>query len=294
MADNGAGAGAGAGDGGAGAGGQGAGAGAGAGAAAEVAWHANLPTELATSPSITKFPNTKEGFSQLAKGYTELERVMSNEKIPVPKGPDDKVAIDLFRKAFKIPEKAEGYGLPDVEIPASLKGLAFDKNAFATVVHGQNLTGEQAKGLWQAYTAMNQAAYDKALSDQKAQLTEISNKLRLEWGKDYDGRIQLGQQVINKFTENQEDNDWFTATILKDPRGARILAKIGEQFAENRIGEFKYETGGLSLADAEKELSSMQDPKHPLKDMKAPQADHDRAVARQNELIKIIQRLKQG
>lgn len=254
-------------------------------------WKSNLSADLANAPTIKKFEDTKEGFSEAIKSHLLLEKLLGYEKVPVPKSKDDTAAWSIFSKAMGIPEKAEGYGLPDVEIPESMKGLAFDKAKFAEVVHANKLTPDAAKGLWTAYTEMMKQAYAKASNDQKEKLTGLVNQMKGEWGDAYQSKVELGQMVINKFSENQETNDFVTAVLSADPRGVKFLAKIGDQFAENKIGDFKYQRHALTPDEAQTEIDSIRrDPNHPYNNPKSTEAEHLRAVEYVNGLIGVTRR----
>jgi len=256
-------------------------------------WKAQLPADLANAPTMKKFEDTKEGFSEAVKSHLLLEKLLGYEKVPIPKSKDDTAAWQVFSKAMGIPEKPDGYGLPDVEIPESLKGMSFDKAKFAEVVHAHKLTPEAAKGLWGAYTDMTKQAYAKALKDQQDQVTGAINQLRGEWGDAYQAKIELGQMVINKFSDNQETNDYITATLSKDPHGIRFLAKIGDQFAENKIGDFRYQRHSLTPDEAKAEWDAIRmDMNHPYNNEKAPREVRDRAIQHVNELIGIARRPK--
>lgn len=256
-------------------------------------WKTQLPADLANAPSMKKFEDTKDGFAEATKSYLLLEKLLGYEKVPIPKSKDDTAAWSIFSKAMGIPEKPEGYGLPDAEIPETMKGLTFDKAKFAEIVHQNKLTPEAAKGLWGAYTEMTKQAYSKALTEQKEKVTGLINQMRGEWGDAYQSKVELGQMVINKFCENQETNDYVTSTLASDPRGIKFLAKIGDQFAENKIGEFKYQRHSLTPEEAQKEISAIRmDFNHPYNNEKAPQAERDRAIDYVNNLIGVARRPK--
>ena len=260
---------------------------------AAFAWKAQLPADLANSPTMKKFQDTKEGFAEAVNSHLLLEKLLGYEKVPIPKSKDDTVAWGIFSKAMGIPEKPDGYGLPDVEIPESMKGLAFDKAKFAEVVHQNKLTPEAAKGLWAAYTEMTKQAYPQATKDQQDKITGLINQMRGEWGDAYKSKVELGQMVVNKFSENQETNDFITSTLVSDPRGIKFLAKIGDQFAENKIGDFRYQRYSLTPEEAQAEWDAIKsDMKHPYNDERAPKTARDAAIARVNELIGIARRPK--
>ena len=257
-------------------------------AAGDFNWKSRLLPDYANSPTIQLFPDTVEGFNDAVKSHLGLVRLVGNEKVPIPKGKDDTLARDIFNKAMGVPDSPEGYALNDVSVPEGMKGLAFDKATFAKTIHAQHLTPEQAKGLWDAYTGMTHQAYDKALKDRQETLTTIVNQLRSEWGDAYQSKVELGQMVINKFSDSQEANDFITAVLVSDPRGAKFLAKIGDQFAENKIGEFKYQRHSLTPEEAQKEIDSIRkDPSHPYNNEKASQAERDRAIDFVNSLLAV-------
>ncbi len=258
-------------------------------------WKDNLGADLKNSPTLQKFTDDKDGLVKAVESYTNLEKLLGHEKVPIPKGPEDKEGWARFRSAMGIPSKPEGYGLKDASIPDSLKGLTFDKATFAQVMHKADATPAQAAQLWDAYTQMASAAYQKAVEDTQKQVTGAINTLRQKWGDAYDANVDLGQTVINKFSDNKEMADFLTATLVKDARGIEFLAKIGSQFAENKIGDFSLKRHSLTPDEAQKEIDAIRaDAKHPYNDLKAPADVHERAVQYVNSLYAIVNRTKQG
>lgn len=258
-------------------------------AAPQFSWKNKLPTELANSPTMQKYADTKDGLAGAAKSYLELTRLLGHEKVPVPKGPNDEAGLKAFRTAFRVPDGPEGYGLPDAE--NSPEGLAMKKEDFAAAVHKQNLSPDQAKGLWQAYTETVKGAYSSAVQKQQQEVQNAVNQLRQEWGDAYNENVELGQMVINKFAADKGMNDFVTATLSKDPQGIKFLATLGKQFAENKVGDFKYQKYGLTPQEAEAELSAIRgDNSHPYNNDKASQHERVAAIDYVNGLIAIVQK----
>lgn len=251
-------------------------------------WKSQLSADFANSPTIKKFADTKKGFNEAVKSHLTLEKLLGNEKVPVPKGPDDLAAKAIFNKAMGIPDKPEGYALPDIEFPESMGKRLFDKPKFAEAVHKYELTPAAAKGLWEEYTNMSKQAYMEAIKAHQDKMTEVINQTRAEWGDAYQAKVELGQMVINKFSENQEMNDYITATLSQDPRGIKFLAKLGDQFAENKIGDFKYQRHSLTPEEAQRELDAIRrDMNHPYNNEKLSQIERDRAIDYVNSLIAV-------
>jgi len=114
-----------------------------------------------------------------------------------------------------------------------------------------------------------------------------------EWGDGYETKIELGQMVINKFSDDQTMNDKITSLLSADPQGIKFLAKIGDQFAENKIGDFKYQRHALSPEEAQKEINNIRaDANHPYNNDKKTTGERDRAIDYVNGLYQAINRGK--
>lgn len=262
--------------------------------AQQFSWKTRLIPDYANSPTMQLFDDTVEGFNNAVKSHLELQKMMGYEKVPVPKDANDKMAIDMFKRAFKVPESPEGYGLADPEVPEPLKEtLSFDKSMFQSALHKFNINPDQAKGLWGAYTeAVKQAIQNNNRKTSEA-VTSSINKLRGEWGDAYQSKVDLGQMVINKFAEDQEMNDFITATMVQDPRGIKFLAKLGDQFAENKIGDFKYQRFSLTPEEAQREIDAIRNnDSHPYKNERASQSERDKAIQYVNSLYEIVSKAK--
>ncbi len=258
-------------------------------------WKTKLNTDLRNSPLAQKFEDTPEGLQKAMESHASLEKLLGHDKVPIPKNADDVEGWARFQKAMGIPDKAEGYGLSDVELPGNMKDLTFDKNKFAETVHAFKLTPGQAQGLWKAYTEQNVEAYSKYQATYQDNLNKVVNQLRSEWGDSYEGNVELGQLVISKFAGDKETEDYLTSTLTKDPRAVKFLAKIGNQFAENKVGEFNYKRFSLSPEQASMEIDKIvKDPNHPYSNPKSTDAEHNSAMDYVNSLYAIVNKAKQG
>lgn len=257
-------------------------------------WKDKLGADLLNSPVVQKFDDSPEGLKKAIESHASLEKLLGHDKVPIPKNADDVEGWNRFSKAMGIPDKAEGYGLADPALPGEMSNLTFNKNQFAEIVHAFKLTPNQAQGLWKAYTEMSAEAYSKYKAQYEDNLKTVVNQLRSEWGDTYDTNIELGQMVINKFAGDKETEDYITSTLSKDPRGIKFLAKLGNQFAENQVGEFKNARFSLAPEQAKDEIDKiLKDPKHPYLNDRATPRERDAAVDYVNSLYRIINKGKQ-
>lgn len=249
-------------------------------------WKSKVGEDLSKAPSLGKFNDTPEGLVDLSKSYVNLEKLLGHEKVPLPKGPEDAAGRAAFNKAIGVPDAPGGYNLPDAKLPESMAKLSFNKDAFQGVVHKYGLSPQQAAGLWQEYTNMSGNIYASHMKEFETTLNKNINALRAEWGDAFAGNVELGDMVIAKFSDDQEMGDYLTATLAKHPAGMKFLAKIGNQFSENKIGEFKYKRFAMTPNEAQDEIGRIKaDPNHPYNSEKASQQDHDQAVEHVNRLI---------
>jgi hypothetical protein len=261
--------------------------------APQFSWKTKLIPDYANSPTMALFPDTVEGFNDSVKSHLELQKMMGHEKVPIPKGPEDVAAQALFKKAFHIPDDPTGYSLPDMEGPWDKNASISDKKQFSEIVHKFNITPEQASGLWQSYADVMKTEYAKGMENYQNLISDSVVKLRGEWGDAYDSKVELGQMVINKFSDDQEMNDYITSTLAKDPKGIKFLAKVGDQFAENKIGEFKYQRHSLTPDEIDRELSAIRnDLGHPYQNDKASQSERASAIDYVNKLLEMKNRAR--
>lgn len=256
-------------------------------------WKSGINTDLRNSPLLQKFEDTPEGLNKALESHANLEKLLGHEKVPIPKDANDVEGWNRFSKAMGIPDKAEQYGLPDAKLPDSMKDITIDKNKFAEVVHAHKLTPAQAKGLWETYQKLNIDSYQQAMKNHEEGLVKTVNQLKSEWGDAYQTNVELGQMVINKFSNDQEMNDYITTTLSQDPRGIKFLAKIGDQFAENKIGEFQMKRFSLGPEQALEEIQKIvKDPDHAYNSPKATAKEHQAAVDYVNNLHLTVNRAR--
>lgn len=264
---------------------------------APVSWKQGLRSDLRDSPLMTKFDDTMDGFNKAIESHANLEKLIGQDKVPIPKDANDREAWARFNKAMGVPDKGEGYGLPDVKIPDSMKDLAFDKTKFAEVLRTNNIPPSAAQGLWKTYTDLQISAYNQHLQSHQENMTKTVNMLKQDWGAAYDTNVELAQSVISQFSEDKDMNDYLTSVLSSDPKGIRFLKKLGDQFAENKVGDFNVKRFAVTPEEAQTEVDKM------LHDLEGPymnqknkftEKEHVAALERVNTLRTIINRAKQG
>lgn len=268
-------------------------------AAGATAWKSSLRPDLANSPFAQKFEDTPDGLNKAMESYGNLEKLLGHDKVPIPKDINDVEGWNRLSKALGVPDKAEGYGLADANIPKDLSdmGLTLNKNEFAEVMHAHKVPPAAVKGIWDIYQKKAVDSYQKAMQEHQKTLTQTINSLRGEWGDAYETNVELGQMVINKFSDTQDTNDYITSSLSKDPRGIKFLAKLGNEFAENKVGEFQMKRFTLTPEQAMEEVMKIKmDLNGPYMNQsgKFTDAEHNREIDRVNGLIASAQKSRQA
>lgn len=177
---------------------------------------------------------------EVFKSNAEFRKQLSS-RIAVPGKDADEKEVAKFRKALGVPDTAEGYDLklPDgVELDETGQALA---DAFKEIAHGAHMSNEaynQAVQKWQEFT-------DQAVNEMQAQMErqreEAESELRKEWGKDYDGNLNVANRAIKQFA-GDEMVEFLNGTELKDggvlgnhPAMVRLFAKLGRQMSEDGV-----------------------------------------------------------
>ena len=224
---------------------------------AGTAWYASLEGDFKDHPSIQKFDNV----NGLAKSYLSLEKMMGQDKIVMPKDETDTEGWNSLYGRLGVPETAEGYGLVQPEnVPEGLSDAQMDTKAFADVAKKYNLTPAQAKGMQSEYTDMITGIYNEGEAGKATAMENAKAELTNEWGLAYSEKINLAKGVLTKFAGDKAEFDYIDAKIGNDPKAVKMLAKIGEQFSEGSLGDFK-PSGSFTKtpAEAQKEYNAIMD-----------------------------------
>lgn len=259
-------------------------------------WKSSLSNDLKGAPFMSKFDDTPEGLGKVVESYANLEKLLGHEKVPIPKDEKDTEGWARYRTAMKVPSKPEGYELPDAKLPESLSGVVLDKNKFATIMQANHIPPGQARAMWDVYQKENVAMYNQHIDTLQKQLDNSINALRQEWGGAYDTNVQIAQEVINQFSPDKETNEYITASLLKNPGAVKWLKSVGDQFAENKVGDFNIKRFAVSPDEANAEITKLtSDMNGPYFNMarKHSAAEQDATIKRVNELREVVAK-KQG
>jgi hypothetical protein len=191
--------------------------------------------------------------TELAHGYKNLEKLLGSEKIPMPKGAEDKEGWDRVYDAIGRPKTADEYKLP---VPEG------DPGTFAKAASGKfhelGLSAQQAQSLAAWYNETQQGQISQ-MQQQSAQKTEADlSAVKSEWGQAYNENLELGRRAAREFgLDGQKltaiENAMGTGEMLK------FMAKIGRGLTEHNFeGGKSTNSFGMTPEAAQSRISALR------------------------------------
>lgn len=227
------------------------------------------------------------------KGYSELERLVGQEKIPLPRkdkdGNYEKGELERFLGAVGMPKESTGYKLPENIKITEGAGLTVQQlDAFKPIAHKYGLLPSQFQGIMTEFTGMlNKGAEAKAVADTKAHEESVAT-LRQELGETYDAKVALANRVLKNFVP-QDRADNIVKKYGNDPDIIKLLANVGENMSEEKLSGEGMGGTLLTPEQAEAEIKTIRsDPQHPY--FQATHADHGYWIKRVEQLYKMAEK----
>lgn len=191
---------------------------------------------------------------ELANGYRNLEKLLGGEKIPMPKGAEDKEGWARVYDALGRPKSADEYGLP---VPDG--GSPDFAKAAAAKFHELGLSKGQAEALAGWYNEQAQSQMGAVQQAQAAKVEQDLQALKGEWGGAYEENIELGRRAAREFGLDAAkltalENAFGTGEMLK------FMSKIGRGLTEHTFEGGRSATGfGMTPEAARQRIAALRD-----------------------------------
>lgn len=204
--------------------------------------------EYANNPSIQKFGGDP---NKLANSYLQLQSLMGQGRVVIPKDADDVDAWANYDKAFGVPEVAEGY---EIDAPDGV-----DMAEFNALMKENHITKSQAQNIWNKLVedmassqAQAQADYDKAVAEQDAILHK-------EWGYKYKDNIQSADNLLHKITANEAEYNEMNQLLGNNATALKLLVRLSEATSEGSLKGFDSQVRSFAKtpAEARRELAQI-------------------------------------
>lgn len=219
----------------------------------------------------------------LAKGYTNLEKLLGRDKVPTPLNEEDEEGWSRWYAASGRPEAPDKY---DFKRPEKLPTtLAYDEDLeknFRTAAHSNGLNKKQASALYEQFVKHQIERTSAWEVGQTQSKQKVESDLRREHGAQYEGFLTSAKTAVGQYAD-PEFRQYLDETGLgNDPRMIRMFGRIGkEMVGEQRLVGKPQMTA--SSADIQRTISEHRERyKEPLWNKEHP--DHAMRVKEMNTL----------
>jgi hypothetical protein len=227
--------------------------GGGGGTTPPAAWHATLPEDIRTAPSLIKYKSVEE----LARGHVNAEALIGKKRLEAPNDKWGDNEWKAFYKEIGVPETPDAYKLPDKL--KNLEGIQLDEEKLKKVnaaLHTAGLTPKQHAAVLEYYagTLSESAAAQQASQD--AAMQAGITKLKGDWGVNYEQNLDVAKSVLKKFGGEATLARLTETGFANDPDFIQMLHKIGSGMLEDkgRGGS----GGGLQILDSTAALNEIK------------------------------------
>lgn len=209
-----------------------------------------LSAEYKNNPSITKFGGD---VNKLSKSYLELQSLMGQSKIAVPKDDMDLTAWGMYDKAFGIPDDASGYELNSA--------YDMDLTEFKDLMKKHHIPPKTAQELLNVHLGEFQKLEDEKQQAFEAEKQATIETLKQEWGAAFEQKRDEAALFLRKMSGNEEDYNHFLSKIGNDAKFIKILSKMSEMTSEGSIGGMTGQVASYKIktpAEAKAEFERIQ------------------------------------
>lgn len=157
------------------------------------AFLSTLPKDLQENPSLSRYSNPES----LARAYVNLERTLGQDKVPIPKDPNDQEAWDRYYTAGGRPPEPQAYTFvkPD-KLP---DGMVWDDNMegwWRGAAFESGLSQRQAQKLVDQYRDRYAAQMDLQNTQVGHDIVKGKAELQRDWGSEFEARRALARAAF--------------------------------------------------------------------------------------------------
>lgn len=247
------------------------------------------PNEFDATPIPETYKDSPVGkyktFGELAKGYSEAQKLIGAKGVIVPSDNADPKEVDKFYNTLGRPEKPEGYKFEALkDLHSELQITPEVEAGFSKFAHKHGFTQKQAAAIRsEYYGSLSQALAKRDEATEKAR-TEAETALRSEWGANFDTKLKRTIALIDKFGGNGARQAF--GELGNNPQVLKVLATIADKFSEDTFTLGNTQTEG-SASEAKRKINAILNDKNHM--FHKTGIGHDDAVKEMLELHKIVE-----
>lgn len=241
-------------------------------------WMSSLPEDLQQSTSLRKFKDVEN----LARGYTNAEKLLGRDKIPMPKTDAD--YQDVYAK-LGCPADVKEYKIQydDSKFSADHKaGLKKDLESFLPWAKEAGLNNRQAQIIFGKYANMVSQMSSESSAKVDAEYAAAEQAIRDEYGELAKTKLTQANRTLAALGDAKLVEAIANSGLGRNPSFVKMMIKIGEMNAEE-LGIDKTGSAGLTTPGGIKEqISQLQS--HPAY-LDSTHPEHKAIVGRVSNLF---------
>ena len=219
----------------------------------------------------------------LGRGYINIEKLISREKVPVPTSDDDTEGWDRWEAATRV-ASPDDYAFTRPTMPDDLPYDEDGEKYLRSLLQASGVPKRQASKLYDGITKLQVERHGAWAQHQKQAKGETLAKLQREHGQQYDQAMGNARVVMQQYGDPEFRAYLDESGMGNDPRLIRIFARIGKDISGDTMLKGAPSPGG-EPADIDKALSDHME-QHKAVLMKADHPDYQRRNAERIELLR--------
>ena len=186
-----------------------------------------LPEGLREEPSLQTF----DSVDKLAKSYVNAVKKIGGDPNTLVRIPQEGENRDAFYNQIGRPEQPSGYNFDEV-VGEDPEGTL---DGFKEFAHHHGLTQTQAENILNLYGEIQEDESQQFEESQRQFDIDSQIELQKEWGKNYDGKIDMAARAFAEFSTPELKQIMDETGMGNHPELLRIFAKIGERLGEDSL-----------------------------------------------------------
>ncbi len=207
--------------------------------AGKPSWRDTLPEDIRGDEGLSKFDNAKdeaERLANLSRSYVNAQKMIGGDKLPKPKGPDDKEALDAVYTALGRPEAADKYVLTRPKAEELPPGLSIDEEGEKFLKDFAFANGWNQRQLDNAYKAFYEREGTRIKAGIAASQSSYEDAMRdFQREGNATETLTMAKAGYNHVATPEVTAKLKAAGLDNDPQLIRMFAKIGKDLAGHQI-----------------------------------------------------------
>lgn len=248
-------------------------------------WRSTLPEELRAHTALSPIKNVQD----LAKSFVHAQEMIGKKGVILPTDENDSEAWAAFNKAIGVPEMADGYKFPELELP---EGMTLDEDMqkwFRQAAFEAGVPQRVADKLYKSYADRMVKQFQGYQGQVEERRASAEQQLRQDWGKDFDNRLAGAQRLLRTFGDEQLVTYMDQTGYGNDPALIKLFSNIASKLGNDVLIEGSSGGGfGMTPTMAKAEINTKKaDSEFMKRYMNADQIGHKEAVEEMQRLFKL-------